>query len=354
MEKVEKGKIMLSAKKDYIKGIYKKIVVFTMIIHISYIFIFGFLSLTIPAYYNIFSIAFYCFMMWAVNKGHYRFSVTAVHAEVTLFAMVCTLSGAADINTKLYLVAMASIVYFCPYRHKFVPYVFAFFEIAVYILLEMYEHLYITTPAIESSAAVALKIYNACICFGMMLVSAFLTDVSAAVTRKRLADENRALTKLANYDQLTGLQSRHLFLKRVDGSNRESEMTICIGDIDDFKSINDTYGHLYGDYVLQKIAEIMRGVFDTEHVDICRWGGEEFLLMLYDVSFHEAYEKIENLRKIISEYKFCFENTSINVTMTFGMYKKTGDDEIRELLKKADQLLYKGKLDGKNIVIKND
>lgn len=339
-------------KENYIKGIYKKIVVFLTLIHISYLFIFSSLSLTAPAIYDIFSICFYIFMMVAVSKGCYRFAVMAVHIEVALFATVCTLAGLAGMNMKLYLIAMASIVYFCPYRHKWVPYVFAIGEIGLYVLLELYEHFCVDALALQGMTALFLKLYNACVCFGAILVSAFLTDVSASVTRKRLTDENRALTRLANYDQLTGLQSRHLFLKRVGGSRSEAEMVICIGDIDDFKNINDTYGHIFGDYVLQKIAEIMRRVFDTDHVDICRWGGEEFLLMFYNISFQEAYEKAEELRKTVSEYKFCFENKSINVTMTFGMYKKTGDEEIKELLEEADKLLYQGKLDGKNIVVK--
>lgn len=340
-------------KENYIKGIYKKIVLFVMLIHISYLFIFGSLSLTVPVFYDIFSVCFYIFMMTAVNKGYYRFAVMAVHAEVAAFAIVCTLTGVAGMNMKLYLVAMASIVYFCPYRHKWVPYVFAVCEICLFVLLELYEQFYAGALALSTAAVMFLKLYNVLICFGAILVSAFLTDVSANVTRKRLTDENRALTRLANYDQLTGLQSRHLFMKRVDGST-EAEMTICIGDIDDFKTINDTYGHLCGDYVLQKLAEIMRGTFDSGNVDICRWGGEEFLLMFRDISFAEAYERVETLRKLIEEYNFQFENSAINVTMTFGMYKKTGDEEIRELLKKADTLLYKGKLGGKNIVIKKE
>ena len=343
---------MRISSKNYIKGIYVKVVVMAMAVHVSYIFIFGFLSMLLPMHYNIFSVFFYIMMLFAVKKGFYRFGVTAVHAEVSLFVLVCTLTGAAGVNMKMYLLAMASIVYFCPYRHKSIPYIFAVGEIMLYIFLELFEQFYAPAPAINGAAVMFLKLYNVSVVFGIILVSAFLSDVSASVTRKRLTDENRELSRLANYDQLTGLQSRHLFLKRMEENSGNTDMTICIGDIDDFKTINDTYGHVYGDYVLQKISEIMKKVMDSDRVDICRWGGEEFLLMFYNIPFRDAYDKTENLRKTISEYNFCFEGKSVNVTMTFGIYNKTDKEEMRELFKKVDKLLYKGKMKGKNTVEK--
>ncbi len=338
----------------YISGIYAKVVIFSMIIHISYIFIFGFLSLMLPMYYNIFSVFFYIMMLFAIKKGFYRFGVTAVHAEVSLFVIVCTLTGAAGVNMKMYLLAIASLVYFCPYRHKSIPYIFSIAEIILYVILELFEQFYAAAPAMRDAAVIFLKLYNACVVFGIMLVSAFLSDVSAAVTRKRLTDENKALTKLANYDQLTGLQSRYLFLKRVETNKEKYAMTVCIGDIDDFKVINDTYGHIYGDYVLQKIAEIMRGFFESEKADICRWGGEEILLTVYDIPFEEVYDKIEQLRKTISEYDFCYENVTSKVTMTFGMYQRNAEEKVIDLIEKADRLLYKGKTKGKNVVVKKE
>ena len=349
------GKACISMKissKNYIKGIYAKVVIMAMAVHVSYIFIFGSLSMLLPMHYNIFSVIFYVMMLFAVKKGSYRFGVTAVHAEVSLFVLVCTLTGAAGVNMKMYLLAMASIVYFCPYRHKSIPYIFAVDEIILYIFLELFEQFYAPAPAIHGAAVIFLKLYNICIVFGVILGSAFLSDVSASVTRKRLTDENRALSRLANYDQLTGLQSRHLFMKHMEKNSGNTDMTICIGDIDDFKAINDTYGHVYGDYVLQKISEIMKEVLDSDRVDICRWGGEEFLLMFYNIPFQDAYDKTENLRKTISEYNFCFEEKSVHVTMTFGIYNKMGNEEIQSLLNKVDQLLYKGKMKGKNTVVK--
>ena len=98
----------------------------------------------------------------------------------------------------------------------------------------------------------------------------------------------------------------------------------------------------------------MREFFESEKVDICRWGGEEILLTVYDIPFEEAYDKIEQLRKTISEYDFCYENVTSKVTMTFGMYQRNAEEKVIDLIEKADRLLYKGKTKGKNVVVKKE
>ena len=199
---------------------------------------------------------------------------------------------------------------------------------------------------------VSVTIYNTVLAVGIILIGAYISDVSATVTHRKLVDENKTLNNLANYDQLTGLQSRRMFMERIKDSEDNKSVVICIGDIDDFKKINDTYGHLCGDYVLQNISEIMRKSLGLENVDICRWGGEEFVFMFCNDDIDSAFVKVENLRKTIENKNFVYENNNIYVTMTFGIIERDSGKVDDVLLESADKLLYRGKINGKNVVVK--
>jgi diguanylate cyclase (GGDEF)-like protein len=304
--------------------------------------------------YNTGSVIFYLVLLCVIHKKRpYRIAVTVVHLEVSVFVVFSTMMGGAGLGFSTYMLAMASLVYFCPFKHKRIPYLFSIGELLVYMLLTVFTNKYFFPSAlIQGDAKLALNIYNACICFMIILLSAYLSDASAAVSRERLTNENKRLNRIANYDRLTGLQSRYMFLKRLKSYGEDKQMAMCIGDIDDFKHINDTYGHVCGDYVLQHIAEIMRKNFNLNEVDICRWGGEEFVFLFHNNSFNEAYAKVEELRKKIEEFSFEFENTRIDVTMTFGLADGEGRAINTALLEKADKMLYKGKKNGKNTVVK--
>ena len=124
-------------------------------------------------------------------------------------------------------------------------------------------------------------------------------------------------------------------MERIKDSEDNKSVVICIGDIDDFKKINDTYGHLCGDYVLQNISEIMRKSLGLENDDI-----------------DSAFVKVENLRKTIENKNFVYENNNIYVTMTFGIIERDSGKVDDVLLESADKLLYRGKINGKNVVVK--
>lgn len=337
-----------------VKKVYMQVVLFAMIIHITYIAIYAYLSVPFLMMYNIGSVIFYIAMMFCVNKEMYRLGVTAVHAEVSLFVAVGVFNGAAGTGMGMYLLAMASMVYFCPYKHKSIPYLFSIGEMLLYAVLRYCSDTYMHPYTIQGIESTILHIYNAFGSFLAILLAAFFSDASAAVTKKKLTDANRELRNIANYDYLTGLQSRRLFMSKIEKRKRRNEngeVTICIGDIDDFKKINDTYGHNCGDYVLQRIAELMRQSVDLKNVDICRWGGEEFLFLFHEDTFSDARECIEKLREKIACHEFIHENKTISVTMTFGMVTRGGGEFDFDMLDKADEMLYDGKHRGKNVVI---
>lgn len=340
-------------KLDCEKKIYMRIISFAMVLHIIYVFLFASFSIRILTIYNIFSVLFYVSLIFVIYREHYKIAVAAVHAEVALFVATSAFFRGMNFGMGMYLLSMASTVYFCPFKHKFIPYILAICDALVYVVLRISFNLFI--PAVDIGLSTGLStffhVFNAVGSFMIILTASFFTDASAGVTQKKLIKEKEELASIANYDHLTGLQSRHLFKDRIKTLPDDDDITIVIGDMDDFKDVNDTYGHICGDYVIQTTAEIMRKSLDPEKTDICRWGGEEFVFLFRGNSVENVYENIEALRKKIEQYKFHWEKHTFNITMTFGLIP-AGDEKMSlDMLRKADTLLYKGKKNGKNVVI---
>lgn len=128
------------------------------------------------------------------------------------------------------------------------------------------------------------------------------------------------------------------------------KLCLVIADIDDFKLINDNYGHIVGDDVLKEIATLINN--NLRHDDVSgRWGGEEFILLLPDTSINQSIEIIERLRKNIAEtpFKFASSSHTLHCTMSFGIsFGDTKDISLEKLVKCADDALYKAKDEGKN------
>jgi two-component system, cell cycle response regulator len=184
------------------------------------------------------------------------------------------------------------------------------------------------------------------------------------IKRKRYNDRLRMSVKhtieLAVTDALTGLNNRryldnHLKVLFTRASMRSRPLSVCLMDIDRFKSVNDTYGHEAGDDVLREFATRIRST--VRGADLaCRYGGEEFVVIMPDTEATAAAAVAERLRAIIEKTPFVLKNsgTAIGLTASFGLSCSTGDAETPEqLLKQADQALYKAKADGRNRVVAN-
>lgn len=185
--------------------------------------------------------------------------------------------------------------------------------------------------------------------FIMILYTAYVSKISALVNKKELINENRNLRELADYDQLTGLYSRR-YLKDCFNICPGDNSYLAIGDIDNFKRVNDTYGHICGDFILKEMAEQMRSQFDP-NVFLCRWGGEEFVLVFSEAEYSDPKKQLESFCRWISNYQFQYNDSSIPVTITFGVTKGTNNLPLNDWIDQADNLLYQGKRSGKNRVI---
>lgn len=156
----------------------------------------------------------------------------------------------------------------------------------------------------------------------------------------------------ANYDRLTQVYNRNMFDvlmdKKISLAKRENKpFVFTILDIDFFKDINDSYGHLVGDEVLYTLAKFIQNQIRESDI-FARWGGEEFVMIL-DTDIEDGLKVVENLRKKIENQVF---KTVTQLTCSFGVSSFKEDDTKEKLIKRADNALYKSKISGRNRVSK--
>jgi diguanylate cyclase (GGDEF)-like protein len=187
-----------------------------------------------------------------------------------------------------------------------------------------------------------------------------LTQLSSMLRIKFLQDELREhlneLDRLASTDPLTGLFNRRLLFIRLEqelarAQRIGSELCLAYLDIDHFKHINDTYGHLTGDEVLKWLSALMKEMLRKSDV-LARMGGEEFLIMLPDTGLQGAQLIAERLRAEVARVPCEGGGASIPVTISIGILyvPPTTTEPPDELLRKADEALYSSKQSGRNRV----
>jgi len=183
-------------------------------------------------------------------------------------------------------------------------------------------------------------------------------------------DQNRHLTQeidhrksleaqlrmVAERDALTGLDSRSHFMKRAKALLQRSQLdaapfSLFMIDVDHFKSINDTWGHTKGDWVLTQIAEVCEQSLRPTDV-IGRFGGEEFVVALPQTKADEAKIVAERLKQNVAALPLTDEMQDLRLTVTIGIaVAKSGDDDLDALITRADNMLYQGKRDGRDRVV---
>jgi diguanylate cyclase (GGDEF)-like protein len=171
-----------------------------------------------------------------------------------------------------------------------------------------------------------------------------LTDIT------QISQQSQQYKHEANYDELTQIYNRNM-LHRVmnkkisDQQEEKYSFVFMIMDIDFFKKVNDTYGHLVGDEVLKSLTALIKKHIRTEDT-FARWGGEEFILVL-NAEMNKGLEIAENLRNFIEVEHF---DTVKNITCSFGITEYREKDTLDTLIHRADDALYEAKATGRNRV----
>ncbi|WP_025027216.1 diguanylate cyclase [Caldalkalibacillus mannanilyticus] len=185
------------------------------------------------------------------------------------------------------------------------------------------------------------------------IVHAFATQTGIALQNAYLFEE---IKNLATKDGLTGLLNRRYFYEEANKifdqyKETKKQVFAMMLDIDKFKAVNDTYGHLIGDQVLCAVAEVMTEVMSGTGL-IARYGGEEFVILIDSLSEQELRNRAEELRLSIEQLTITSElGQDVRCTISIGISSNQGIASLHQLLDRADQMLYEAKSRGRNRVV---
>lgn len=304
---------------------------------------------------NIFSVACYAFIIKLLSDSpsSFKISILLLQTEVILYASACVYTLGWGYGFELLFFSLLLTVFFAPHVYKTLSHsvviasgvAFVFWYVAL-----------IDAPvnADYSDQKEMLFMINTMIVTIFSIVLAYLLEISNTLFYNNMYEEKENMRTVANYDPLTKLLNRNsmegFFKDQVFGKNQKFALVIC--DIDNFKRVNDTYGHNVGDIVLVHVSNALKSAFRQEDF-LCRWGGEEFLILINNATKDQAYRMVEHARTIIYTNKVEHAELSLTVSMTFGMVfcDESVSPNMDLIVKQADILLYEGKRSGKNRII---
>ena len=218
---------------------------------------------------------------------------------------------------------------------------------------------YISIPIIYLSSETDMKKQHSAMAVG---ADGFLVkpinprELVSAVTVR--AERMRTLRALMVRDSLTGLfnhTATKQFLESAVANARRISRTVCFAmiDLDNFKAVNDTYGHPVGDQVLLALSRVLRQQLRQNDL-VGRFGGEEFAVVLLDTTLDKAQSILDTLREDFSSIKFWANDSEFSVTFSAGVAEFPACDSADDLCEQADKALYVAKRKGRNVVIKAD
>jgi len=216
-------------------------------------------------------------------------------------------------------------------------------------IAELKWYLFVEKSESEATSSIRYTLYlNLLICVLVTAIAVLLTHIAL----KRYQSE---LEMMATTDALTGLPNRRAFDIVVEvlfneSVRKKTQIAVLVLDIDNFKSINDRYGHLAGDYVLSEAAMTIKSCIRASDF-ICRWGGEEFVIVGKDGDTHGAMLLAEKIRVAIESRAISYKGELINITASLGAAIAEADENIAQVIERADKAMYQAKASGRNQVI---
>ena len=331
------------------------------VVHVSLLFIMWAAEIKPLMELNILSVVVYAFCYLLCKSGYIMPVYISIILEVSVYTIVSTYYIGLECGTYCFLFSIVPIIiYFGTFLFKgskrwiIVMLLIINFSIFVFLYAKfsqiepVYDVIY--------GAKLILVIFST---FVMVFSIIFYNTIYIYASEMEVIDleaRNKKLSADAQEDALTNLLNRRGFLPLVEPlmeNNDKSNFCIAFCDIDNFKRINDSYGHDAGDEVLRHITRIIKK--EMQGCDICRWGGEEMVILLKDSNLDASKDRVEQLRKNVESSPTVFFNQRIFVTITIGLEENKKEyTNIEEIIKTADERMYYGKQHGKNIVIYQD
>lgn len=307
---------------------------------------------------NAFSIAFYGVTMF-VRKNYSSQAIVESYFEIIVFAALSTMMLGRQAGFRLYIVGMISVVFYLAYDDGIKRFFYQGLGCVIMIILvaiEPYtEHICAEYKVmIAPHATKWMYMMNMIITLVTVIIVSYLYACELDRMNREIIDMNRELDYKASHDQLTGLINRHSMANFMDEISERinRKPVVCMMDVDDFKQLNDKYGHDFGDRVLQMIADNARECLKAFHV--ARWGGEEFLMVSEDMQWSRALQYVTEFHQQVQKQSIPVGDKELSVHVTIGMVQGDSAGNVSHLILEADNLLYIGKNSTKNCIVTYD
>lgn len=327
--------------------------------HICIFLMFLYAKVYFMAAVNVVSMLLYIATFFIAKGGNYRFFYSLVYSEVCVHIILATVTIGDKAGFMMHWIAILSILYMCCYgfrtqpgsQGKFPPFVFEAISFVLFLALKFYCIVNEPLHPLSDNIYHMFYIMNYSITLFSVVLSLSIFITQALTLHGRLTQQNQLLERLSTTDTLTGLSNRRIVMNFFESSKQEG-IPFCaiLGDIDDFKKINDTYGHDCGDKVLVMVSDIFRSCIREKDI-VCRWGGEEILIILPHCALADAQKIADRIRNTLSASPISYQGQNIQVTMTLGVASSSEAANVDKVVQVADNNLYYGKRHGKNCVI---
>ena len=331
-----------------------------MSVHVFYLVYFFLMGIVEMFMFNIFSVLFYATLSFMVyyKPDHIISYACAVMTEILAHAAAATLFTGWNAGFPIFMICLSPFPFFLNFRNDITPVSFELLITLSFMILKLYtaNHNELVYKNIAGEVRDTLFLFNAVVSFTMIVIFSNIYKVVRQLDRISLKEQNEELTMLAKIDPLSKLFNRRAmgdFLLKVEEKCKAdgSRYVIVMCDLDDFKHVNDTYGHSMGDQVITTVSRIMTEQVPAEGY-VCRWGGEELLFAIPNSRSDKGRDVARSILSHLSEESFkAGGGENFKVTATFGVCECDGSFSYERAVSIADQYLYYGKQHGKNTVI---
>ncbi|WP_303836987.1 GGDEF domain-containing protein [Ruminococcus flavefaciens] len=322
--------------------------------HIAYLLMFRVLGVKELVIFNLFSVLFYMMCLVFIRLGKAGPSLLYLaDIEVIVHAAFATHLLGWQPDFAMFFILIIPATFLTYTQRIYIPFIIASVSLGLflYFKLAMPYDADVKYVFEDNDIIRAIQIVNAIIGVFVMLVAGISNIFIREYKEFQLVDQRETFKEQASRDPLTHLFNRRAMNENIRAIRRDcsprSQYVIGIGDIDNFKRINDTYGHDVGDKVLVYVSNQFIN-FIPEGGYAARWGGEEFLFVIPNASIEKGVAFTDKIHKMLRSHVFEIDDVEFGVTMTFGVSKGIPVDKIDNVITTADKRLYKGKNNGKN------
>lgn len=324
-----------------------------LVIHLLLLFLFSSLGIELMAGVSLLSICFYFLAFSLAKSEKLSIYVYSVAIEILINMVLAVVCLGLTCNFQLFLIDAMFFIFAMDYmvlrkknkNHIAILFccVYAIALILLYTIDGFYTPLYELAPVVIRSISISI-----------LSIAVILIIICMMYLLQFMSSEEGAMEKQAQFDALTEIPNRFFImakLKNLFEADNQGDYYLAMIDIDDFKKINDSFGHNVGDDALKILARTIVNKARGVELSYCRWGGEEFLLLGKCVNGEVPKDFLDELRVEINSKTFWTSKGSGRMTVTIGAGKYKVGQDYKEWINFVDKQLYVGKCTGKNKVV---